>query len=69
MQRARRRKRRREALEAGDEDARRQTRVAVEGCTTDDPDRHFIGWADEVDADALFASGDAWGIKLVRRTV
>ena len=61
--------RRREALEEGDEDAPRQTRVAVEGCTTDDPDRHFIGWADEVDADALFASGDALGIKLVRRTV
>ena len=59
--------RRREELESGAGDAPAQTRVAVEGCTADDPGRHFLGWADEVDADALFASGTAWGIRLVRR--
>jgi len=40
----------------------------VEGSTPDDQERHFLGWADEVDADALFASGAAWGIRLVRRS-
>jgi len=35
--------------------------------TEDEPDRHFLGWADEVDADELFASGRAWGIQLVHR--
>ena len=43
------------------------TRVAVEGCTPDDPERHFLGWADEVDSDELFTSGAAWGIRRVRR--
>jgi hypothetical protein len=57
------------ALERGDEvqgglDA---GRAAVYGCTDDTPERHFIGWADEVDADDLFASGRAWGIQVVRR--
>ena len=42
-------------------------RQAVYGSTDDDPERHFLGWADEVDADALFASGEAWGITLVRQ--
>jgi hypothetical protein len=59
--------RRREELESGAGDAPRETRVAVEGCTRDDPERHFLGWSDEVDADELFASGTAWGIRLVRR--
>ena len=59
--------RRREELEAGVDDAPAETRVAVEGCTADEPDRHFLGWADEVDADELFATGAAWGIRLVRR--
>ena len=60
--------RRREELEAGPEAAPTATRLAVEGSTADDPARHFLGWADEVDADALFASGAAWGIRLVRRS-
>ena len=59
--------RRREELAAGVADSHRRTRLAVEGCTEDDPVRHFLGWADEVDADELFASGAAWGIRLVRR--
>jgi hypothetical protein len=59
--------RRREELATGDTAAPRETRVAVEGCTHDDPTRHFLGWAGEVDPDGLFASGAAWGIRLVRR--
>jgi hypothetical protein len=43
-------------------------RAAVYASTDADPQRHFIGWADEVDADELFASGRAWGIQIVRRT-
>jgi hypothetical protein len=60
--------RRRDSVGEGHE-APRQTRVAVEASTADDPERHFVGWADEVDADALFASGAAWGIRLVRRSI
>jgi hypothetical protein len=61
--------RRREAVAEGDLDASYETRVAVEGCTDDDPERHFLGWSDEVDSNELFASGAAWGIRLVRRSV
>jgi hypothetical protein len=43
------------------------TRLAVVGVTADDPELHVLGWADEVDADELFASGAAWGIRLERR--
>ncbi len=42
-------------------------RAAVYASTESEPDQHFIGWADEVDADELFAAGLAWGIKVVRR--
>jgi hypothetical protein len=42
-------------------------RAAVYGSTEDRPERHFLGWADEIDADALFAAGDAWGIQVVRQ--
>jgi hypothetical protein len=42
-------------------------RAAVYASTDDYPERHFVGWADEVDADELFASGRAWGIQIVRR--
>ncbi len=60
--------RRRDELTAADDGgASTVTRLAVEGCTPDDPERHFLGWADEVDADALFTTGAAWGIRLVRR--
>ena len=57
------------ALERGDDDHARSDpgRAAVYGSTEDDPERHFIGWADEVDPDELFASGAAWGIHIVRR--
>ena len=57
------------ALERGDHlpRAERPERLAVFGSTKDKPEKHFIGWADEVDADALFASGEAWGLSTVRR--
>jgi hypothetical protein len=57
------------ALERGDDpDARLDPgRVAVYGSTDDDPEQHFIGWLGDVDPDELFASGDAWGIKTMRR--
>jgi hypothetical protein len=56
------------ALERGDDpDARLDMgRRAVYGSTAEDPETHFIGWLDDVDPDALFASGDAWGIQIVR---
>ncbi|MGI8420826.1 MAG: hypothetical protein ACR2MU_00955 [Gaiellaceae bacterium] len=59
--------RRREALERGDLDKAEETRQAVYGSTEADPERHFLGWLGDVDPDALFASGEAWGITVVRR--
>jgi hypothetical protein len=58
------------ALERGD-DTRPgldEGRAAVYGSTEEKPERHFIGWADEVDPDELFASGRAWGLQVVRRS-
>ena len=57
------------ALERGDLDerVREPDRKAVFGSTEADPERHFIGWLGEVDPDALFASGEAWGLTIVRR--
>ena len=57
------------ALERGDDlgAALDPGRAAVYGATEDEPTEHFIGWADEVDADQLFASGRAWGIQIRRR--
>jgi hypothetical protein len=48
---------------------RQTSRLAVLGCTAENPERHLLGWVGEVDPDALFASGEAWGIKIVRRPV
>ena len=61
--------RRREELERGSTEQEREERPAVYGSTEDDPERHFIGWRDEVDPDELFASGKAWGLTVVRATV
>ena len=61
---------RRDALERGEPiEAQLHTpeRRAVYGSTDDNPEKHFLGWADEVDADELFASGRAWGISVVRK--
>jgi hypothetical protein len=61
--------RRREELERGAQEPERELRLAVYGSTEDKPERHFIGWRDEVDPDELFASGEAWGLTVVRATV
>jgi hypothetical protein len=58
------------ALERGD-DLDRQLdagRAALYGSTEGEPERHFLGWADELDADRLFSSGEAWGLQVVRRS-
>jgi hypothetical protein len=47
--------------------AARATRPAVYGSTADNPEKHYLGWRDEVDPDALFASGKAWGLSVIRR--
>jgi hypothetical protein len=42
-------------------------RRAVYGSTADNPEKHFLGWLEDVDPDALFAAGKAWGLSVVRR--
>ena len=42
---------------------------AVFGSTEDNPERHFLGWLGDVDPDELFASGEAWGLTVVRTRV
>jgi hypothetical protein len=59
--------RRLEELERGVEGDGVEERSAVYGSTDDQPERHFLGWVGEVDPDELFASGQAWGISVVRR--
>ncbi len=61
--------RRLEELAAGPPAAAVEERAAVYGSTPDEPERHFIGWLGEVDPDELFASGEAWGLSVVRRPV
>ena len=61
-----------DALERGESLEPRKApaeRLGVYGSTEDEPEPHFLGWADEVDADELFESGRAWGISLRRRAV
>ena len=48
--------------------AKKQAFPAVYGSTADDPSPHFLGWRNEVDPDALFTSGKAWGVT-IRRVV
>lgn len=57
--------RRREELERPLQTAPEE-RAAVYGSTEERPERHFLGWRDDVDPDELFASGAAWGLKVVR---
>lgn len=59
--------RRLDELERGVDEAPEE-RQAVYGSTADDPERHFLGWLGDVDPDALFESGEAWGITVVRTT-
>lgn len=59
------------ALERGDgfaPTAPVEDRLAVYASTPDNPGKHFVGWLDDVDPDALFESGAAWGISVVRRS-
>ena len=58
--------RRREELKRGVKPATEE-RLAVFGSTADQPEKHFLGWRDEIDPDELFDSGAAWGISVVRR--
>jgi len=58
--------RRLDELERGVEEDPPADRLAVMGATAANPERHFLGWRDEVDPDALFESGAAWGISVVR---
>jgi hypothetical protein len=58
--------RRLEELEQGVVHDRAPDRLAVYGATEDEPEKHFLGWRDEVDPDELFESGEAWGITVVR---
>jgi hypothetical protein len=56
-----------DALERGEDiDPPRpvDVRGAVWGSTDHNPDPHFIGWADELDIDELFDSGEAWGLTI-----
>ena len=61
--------RRLDELERGAPEETAEERLAVFGSTADDPEKHFIGWRDDVDPDELFASGEAWGLSVVRRPV
>jgi len=56
-----------ERAERGEGEAMPPERPAVYGSTDDEPERHFLGWLDDVDPDELFATGQAWGLKVVRR--
>jgi hypothetical protein len=58
-----------EAARAKDEPPAPDVHGAVYGCTADDPEPHFLGWAGEVDPDELFASGAAWGVTVRRVAV
>jgi hypothetical protein len=43
-------------------------RKLVWGSTPDRPEQHVIGELGEVDPDRLFASGQAWGLKVTTHT-
>ena len=58
------------ALERGDDAGLTMAepdRLAVFGSTKGNPEKHFLGWLGDVDPDALFASGQAWGLSVIRR--
>ena len=58
--------RRLDELERGLTDDSPEERSAVYGSTEARPGRHFLGWLGDVDPDELFASGEAWGLTVVR---
>ena len=53
--------------ETGSAATRVDERKAVYGSTRENPEKHFLGWLDDLDPDALFAAGEAWGLSVVRR--
>jgi hypothetical protein len=57
------------ALERGDTDEviHQPAGRALYGATAAEPESHFLGWLEDIDPDQLFASGQAWGLKVVRR--
>jgi hypothetical protein len=59
--------RRLDELAAGPRQDAAPERAAVYGSTTAEPERHFLGWLEDVDPDELFASGAAYGITVVRQ--
>jgi hypothetical protein len=59
--------RRLEELAEGPAGAAPAVRTAVYGSTESEPERHFLGWLGEVDPEALFAAGEAYGITVVRQ--
>lgn len=59
--------RRLEELERGAKEGEAEQRLAVIGSTDEEPEPHFLGWRDEIDPDELFATGRAWGLKVIRR--
>jgi len=54
----------RERLAQGPQPPQAAVRKAVFGSTRDAPDPHFLGWDDEIDQDALFDAGEAWGLSV-----
>ena len=59
-----------EAMERGERGAvtyEAPLRLGVYGSTADQPEKHFIGWREDVDPDELFARGKAWGLSVQRR--
>ncbi len=54
----------RERLAQGPPPPRAELRKAVYGCTREQPEPHLLGWDDEVDQDALFDAGQAWGLSV-----
>ncbi len=56
-----------ERAERGSTSVATRERQAVYGSTAEQPDKHFIGWLDDVDPDELFARGEAWGLSILRR--
>ena len=57
-----------DALRRGETEETQTERLAVYGSTDAEPAPHFIGWLGDVDPDQLFASGQAWGLSVRRRT-
>jgi hypothetical protein len=58
--------RRREEFARGPHGPEPEARLAVYGATEAEPERHFLGWRDDVDPDQLFDSGEAWGLTVAR---